>query len=66
KSLEPEHLIREALAKKLRELEALTLQAEGPEFGLALVRRDGHSVEVIGEVSDDIAMVERAARKIVG
>ncbi|MEO0872637.1 MAG: hypothetical protein AAFY19_11890, partial [Pseudomonadota bacterium] len=66
KSVEPEHVIREKLAKALRELEALTLQAEGPEFALALVRRDGHSVEVIGEVSDDIAMIERAARKIVG
>ena len=66
KSVEPEHIIREALAQKLRELEALTLRAEGPEFALALVRRDGHSVEVVGEVTDDIAMIERAARKLVG
>jgi len=70
KTVEPENAVRHALAKKLRELEALTLEAletEGPEFALVMVRRDGTgSVDVLGEVPEDIALVERAARKLVG
>ncbi|WP_298470921.1 hypothetical protein [uncultured Erythrobacter sp.] len=70
KTVEPEDAVRHALAKKLRELEALTLDAlsgEGPEFALVMVRRDGTgNVDVLGEVPDDVALVERAARKLVG
>lgn len=70
KIVEPENAVRHALAQKLRELEALTLEAlatDGPEFGLVMVRRDGNgAVEMIGEVPEDIALVERAARKLVG
>ncbi|MEL6238667.1 MAG: hypothetical protein AAFQ90_08755 [Pseudomonadota bacterium] len=67
KAVEPAHAIREALAKKLRELEALTLAAEGPEFALVMVRRrEGEDIAVIGEVHDDVALIERAARKLVG
>ncbi len=70
KIVEPENAVRHALAQKLRELEALTLEAlaaDGPEFGLVMVRRDGSgTVEMIGEVPEDIALVERAARKLVG
>lgn len=64
--VEPAHAIREALAQKLRELEALTLAAKGPEFSLALIRRREDDVEVIGEIREDVAMIERAARKLVG
>ncbi len=61
---------REALAKKLRELEAMmfeALDADGPEFGLVMIRRseDGE-VEVLGEIEQDVPMIERAARKLVG
>ncbi len=61
---------REALAKKLRELDAMLLEAlaaDGPEFGLVMIRRteDG-DVEVLGEIEQDIPMIERAARKLVG
>ena len=70
KPVEPEHAIREALAKKLRELEALTLEAlgeDGPEFALVMVRRDGAgTIDVLGEIDSDKAMIERAARKLVG
>ncbi len=70
KSVEPENQVREALAQKLRELEALTfdaIRAEGPEFALVMVRRgSGTAVEVLGEVEEDIALIERAARKLVG
>ncbi len=70
KPVEPEHAIREALAKKLRELEALTMDAiaaQGPEFALVMVRRDGKgSVDVVGEVAQDKTLIERAAKKLVG
>jgi len=70
KPVEPENAIREALAKKLRELEALTMDAiaaEGPEFSLVMVRRDGSGgLDVVGEISDDTSLIERAARKLVG
>jgi hypothetical protein len=67
KSVEPEGVLREALAQKLRELEALTLEADGPEFALVMIRRSGdEDFDVIGDFSNDIAMVERAARKLVG
>ena len=70
KPVEPENAVREALAKKLRELEALTMEAiaaEGPEFALVMVRRDGSgAVDILGEITEDTALVERAARKLVG
>lgn len=62
--------VRRALAEKLRELEALTLGAlavDGPEFGLVMIRRTEIGVvELIGEIEEDIPMIERAARKLVG
>lgn len=62
--------VRRALAKKLRALEAMTLDAlekDGPEFGLVMIRRDESGVaHLIGELDADIAMIERAARKLVG
>lgn len=70
KSVEPAGEIRKALAEKLRELEELTfeaLAAEGPEFSLVMVRRDGQGgVSLLGEIEDDIPLIERAARKLVG
>ncbi|MEM9085695.1 MAG: hypothetical protein AAGB23_07200 [Pseudomonadota bacterium] len=69
KPVEKERALREALAKKLRELEALTVDAiphEGPEFALVMVRRNENGVEIVGEVDEDIGLIERAARKLVG
>jgi hypothetical protein len=60
---------REALARKLRKLEPKsfdTLSADGSEFTLLIARRmpDG-TITLLGEVPDDVAMLERAARKIL-
>jgi hypothetical protein len=67
---QPEAAVREALARKLRELEALTMEAisgDGPEFALVMVRRDGSGAPVvIGEIDEDIALIERAARRLIG
>jgi len=61
---------RHALAKKLRALppqDLADIAIEGNEFALVLIRRteDG-DVVMLGEVPDDVALLERAARKIVG
>ncbi len=70
KPVDPVDSPRAALARKLRELEALTLDAlaeEGPEFALVMVRRsEERGVELIGEIDQDIPMIERAARKLLG
>lgn len=70
KAVEPKDQIRTSLAKKLRELEAQDIDAlasEGPEFGLVMIRRteDGE-IELLGEIEQDIPLVERAARKLLG
>ena len=69
KEVEAEGDIRAALAQKLRELEELTLEAlssEGPEFSLVMLRRDADGkVALIGEISDDVALIERAGKKLV-
>jgi len=70
KAIEEERGIRAALAKKLRALEALTLAAlagEGPEFALVMVRRDAEGgVVVLGELPEDVPLLERAAKKLIG
>ncbi|MFL0670863.1 MAG: hypothetical protein ACJLS3_05390 [Erythrobacter sp.] len=70
KDVEHEGAVREALAQALRALEAITLEAldgGGPEFALVLVRRDEVGcVEILGELPEEVAQIERAARKLVG
>ncbi len=70
KEVEPEGDIRAQLAQKLRELEELTFEAlsgEGPEFSLVMVRRDGTGkVAIIGEIGDDVSLIERVGKKLVG
>ena len=60
----------DALADKLRclpERALSSLDAEGEEFALVLVRRIAGSAPVLlGEVAGDPAMVERAARRLIG
>ncbi|QFT76451.1 hypothetical protein [Erythrobacter sp. THAF29] len=70
KTVEKADEVRKALAQKLRELEELTfdaLSADGAEFSVVVVRRDGEGgVSMLGEIEDDIPLIERAARKLVG
>jgi len=41
--------------------------AEGSEFALVMIRRgEAGDVAVLGEVPEDIALVERAARRLIG
>ncbi|MGB7655900.1 MAG: hypothetical protein WBL74_10515 [Novosphingobium sp.] len=60
---------REALAKKLRKLDYASLDSipgEGSEFTLLVARRlPSGEVVLLGEVADDIALLEKAARKLV-
>ena len=69
KQVTPRDEPRPALAKKLRKLDAKSLEhiaADGPEFALVMIRRtDEGEVVVLGEVSDDIPLIERVARKLV-
>ncbi len=70
KDVEPLDAPRQALAKKLRampERDFSTIPTEGSEFALVMIRRtDAGDVVMLGEVPDDVALVERAARKLIG
>jgi hypothetical protein len=60
---------REGLARKLRTLTPAPLTAvapQGSEFALLVARRlPGGAVVLLGEVSDDAPLVERAARRLL-
>ena len=67
---EPARGPRKAIARKLRAIASRPMSeidTEGSEFGLVMIRRteDG-DVVVLGEVSEDVALLEKAARRIVG
>jgi hypothetical protein len=68
--LEPTDAPRAAIARKLRNIAPQGFDAiatEGPEFALVMLRRlAGGAVVVVGEVPEDVALVERAARKLLG
>ena len=70
KAVEPVDAPRHALAKKLRALPPQdfdAIAAEGSEFALVLIRRtEEGDVVMLGEVPDDVSLVERAGRKLVG
>lgn len=60
---------REALAKKLRKLDYAPLDAvsgEGSEFTLLVARRlPTGEVVLLGEIADDVILLEKAARKLI-
>ena len=60
---------REALARKLRQLEHFaldTVAAQGSEFTVLVARRlPSGEVVLLGEIGDDVALLERAARKLL-
>ena len=70
KSLEPRETPRETLARKLRKHETVALAdlaSEGQEFTLLVARRlPSGELVVLGEVPDDISLLERAAKKLLG
>jgi hypothetical protein len=61
---------RELLAARLREMppaELADIAAYGSEFALVMIRRsDDGKLVILGEVPEDAALVEKAARKLVG
>ncbi|GMM91911.1 hypothetical protein [Qipengyuania sp. MTN3-11] len=61
--------IRPTLARKLRKLAPVAiadLVEDGPEFALVVVRRESDGgVTVLGEVPEEVRLVERAARRLV-
>lgn len=66
----PGHDAGEALAEKLRALPPLTLsdlEQDGAEFAMVVVRRmaDG-KLAVLGEVPEDTALFNKAARRLLG
>jgi hypothetical protein len=70
KSVEVRETPREALARKLRKLDYQSLDAvspDGNEFTLLVARRlPNGGVVLLGEVSNDVALLEKAARKLLG
>lgn len=62
--------VRNSLARKLRKIEAVALDdlsEDGPEFALVMVRRlPSGELVVLGEVPEDVPLVEKAARKLLG
>ena len=70
KEVEPVDAPRHALAKKLRALAPQPFEAiepDGSEFALVMIRRtEEGAVVMLGEVPEDVALVERAARRLIG
>ena len=70
KPVDDKKAVRASLARKLRALDSLSLDEldeDGAEFALVMVRRTPNGdLEVIGEVPEDVPLVERAARKLLG
>ncbi len=66
----PAAAVRDAIASKLREMEPRgfgDIAADGQEFALVMIRRtETGEIVVLGEVPEDIALVERAARRLLG
>ena len=61
--------VRNSLAKKLRKVDVVAfadLPEKGAEFGLVLVRRlPSGELVVLGEVPEDLVLIEKAARKLL-
>ena len=66
----PSETPREALARKLRKLDHMPLgevSGEGSEFTLLVARRlPTGEVVLLGEIADDMPLLERAARRLIG
>ncbi|WP_407674540.1 PAS domain-containing protein [Parerythrobacter aestuarii] len=69
KEVAPATEVRPALAKKLRKLELHQfdeLDPDGPEFGVVVIRRlENGEIALLGDLSDEVALVEKVARKLL-
>lgn len=69
KDVEPSNQVRRALAEKLRKLEPqdfADIASEGGEFALVMIRRtEEGEIVMLGEIEQDIPLIERAARKLL-
>ena len=70
KPAKPHHAIKPKMAKALRALEPVSvnsLSADGAEFGLVMLRREADgTIALLGEVSGDSRLVEKAAKQLLG
>ena len=70
KALEPAEGPRAALAERLRTMEPRgfgDIAPQGQEFALVMIRRlETGEIVILGEVPDDVALIERAARRLLG
>ena len=61
--------VREAIADQLRELDPIAfddIPMDGAEFAVVMVRREADGrISVLGEVPEDVPLLERAARKLL-
>ena len=69
KSVAPLDTPKPSIAKKLRKIDGRSLDsidAQGAEFGVVMIRRlTTGEIVVLGEVSEDIPLVEKVARKLL-
>ena len=69
KQVDPVDAPKASIAKKLRKIEGEPLDSidpQGAEFGVLMIRRlTTGEIVVLGEVSDDIPLVEKVARKLI-
>ncbi|MBT2135336.1 hypothetical protein KK137_13440 [Croceibacterium sp. LX-88] len=70
KSVDAPNGLREVLAGKLRGMPPLSfnsLAAEGAEFSLVMIRRtESGEIMLVGEVPEDMSLLERAAKRLIG
>ena len=70
KPVEPVDGPRESIARKLRGMEPRgfgDIAPDGQEFALVMIQRlETGEIVILGEVPDDVALVERAARRLLG
>jgi hypothetical protein len=70
KAVTPREAPRTAIQRKLRKLEVQPLAnvaSEGSEFTLLVARRlENGEVVLLGEVGDDVSLLERAAKRLIG
>ena len=67
--IEQRQVPRATIARQLRRIDPVTIadiKPEGSEFGLVMIRRtESGEIEILGEVPQDIALIEKAARKLL-